>query len=179
MEWNRWCQNVFFLFWYHRFNFGSGTSVIEICVFYVIGVRIRNPWRQVRLWHIGVRWDTDIRWILQVLTALNSKVHEANIEPTCGRQDQGGRLVGHVNLAIWESFFVSLRLSVNSSVREIFYPFLFVSVFPSPSLSPLSLSLLLFFAYQVNTQRNTHVIITSKRRFDVIITCSLHFVFAG
>ena len=28
-----------------------------------------------------------------------------------------------------------------------------------------------------NTQRNKHVIITSKRRFDVIITCLLRFVF--
>ena len=130
-------SECFFLFWYHRFNFGSGTSVIEICVFYVIGVRIRNPWRQVRLWHIGVRWDTDIRWILQVLTALNSKVHEANIGPTCGRQDQGGRHVGHVNLAIWESFFVSLRLSVNSSVREfLFIPFCLFRSFPLPPCLP-------------------------------------------
>ena len=30
-----------------------------------------------------------------------------------------------------------------------------------------------------NTQRNKHVIITSKRRFDVIITCLLRCVFAG
>ena len=30
-----------------------------------------------------------------------------------------------------------------------------------------------------NTQRNRHVIITSKRRFDVIITCLLRCVFAG
>ena len=29
-----------------------------------------------------------------------------------------------------------------------------------------------------NTQRDTHVIITSKRRFDVINTCILRFVFA-
>ena len=68
---------------------------------------------------------------------LDNKAHGANMGPTWGRQDPGGRHVGHVNLAIWESFFVSLRLSVNSSVREFFfYPFLFVSVFPSPSLSP-------------------------------------------
>ena len=31
----------------------------------------------------------------------------------------------------------------------------------------------------VGTQRNKHVIITSKRRFDAIITCLLRFVFAG
>ena len=30
-----------------------------------------------------------------------------------------------------------------------------------------------------NTKRNKHVIITSKRRFDVIITCLLRCVFAG
>ena len=30
-----------------------------------------------------------------------------------------------------------------------------------------------------NTQRNKHVIITSKRRFDVLITCLLRGVFAG
>ena len=32
--------------------------------------------------------------------------------------------------------------------------------------------------YQANTQRNKHVIVTSKRRFHVIISCLLHFVFA-
>ena len=30
-----------------------------------------------------------------------------------------------------------------------------------------------------NTHRNKHVIITSKRRFDVMITCLLRFVFTG
>ena len=30
-----------------------------------------------------------------------------------------------------------------------------------------------------HTQRNKHVIITSKRRFDVIIMCLLRFVYAG
>ena len=29
------------------------------------------------------------------------------------------------------------------------------------------------------TQRNKHVIITSKRRFDVMIACLLRYVFAG
>ena len=33
--------------------------------------------------------------------------------------------------------------------------------------------------YSANTQRNKHVIITPKRRFGVIITCLLRFVFAG
>ena len=30
-----------------------------------------------------------------------------------------------------------------------------------------------------NTKRDKHVIITSKQRFDVIIMCLLHFLFAG
>ena len=33
--------------------------------------------------------------------------------------------------------------------------------------------------YPTNAQRNEHVIITSKRRFDVIVTRLLRFVFAG
>ena len=33
--------------------------------------------------------------------------------------------------------------------------------------------------YPANTQRNKHVIITSKQRFDVIISCLLRCVFAG
>ena len=41
---------------------------------------------------------------------------------------------------------------------------------PGDSMSALLLA---------NTQRNKQVIITSKRRFDVIITCLLRFVFAG
>ena len=32
---------------------------------------------------------------------------------------------------------------------------------------------------QQTIQRNKHVIITSKRRFDVIITCLLRYVLAG
>ena len=36
-----------------------------------------------------------------------------------------------------------------------------------------------FSTHPANTQRNKHVIITSKRRFDVIITCLLRCVFAG
>ena len=32
--------------------------------------------------------------------------------------------------------------------------------------------------FPANTQRDNHVIITSKRRFDVKITCLLRFVFA-
>ena len=34
-------------------------------------------------------------------------------------------------------------------------------------------------AFPAKTQRNKYVIITSKRRFDVIITCLLRCVFAG
>ena len=35
------------------------------------------------------------------------------------------------------------------------------------------------YAIPQQTQRNEYIIITSKRRFDVIITCLLRFVFAG
>ena len=35
------------------------------------------------------------------------------------------------------------------------------------------------YIVSANTRRNKHVIITSKRCFDVIITCLLRFVFAG
>ena len=35
------------------------------------------------------------------------------------------------------------------------------------------------FINPANTKRNKHIIITSKQRFDVIITCLLRFVFAG
>ena len=33
--------------------------------------------------------------------------------------------------------------------------------------------------FSANTQRNKHIIIKSKRRFDVIITCLLHCVLQG
>ena len=33
--------------------------------------------------------------------------------------------------------------------------------------------------FTTNTQHNEYVIITSKRRFDVIITCLSRFLFAG
>ena len=36
-----------------------------------------------------------------------------------------------------------------------------------------------FIYHRANTQCNKHVIITSKRRFDVILTCLLRYVFAG
>ena len=36
-----------------------------------------------------------------------------------------------------------------------------------------------YMSIPANTKRNKNVIITSKRRFDVIITCSLRCVFAG
>ena len=35
-----------------------------------------------------------------------SKVHGANMGPTWGRQDPGGPHVGHMNLAIWEHYFL-------------------------------------------------------------------------
>ena len=34
-----------------------------------------------------------------------------------------------------------------------------------------------YMTYTANTQRNKHVVMKSKRRFDVIITCLLHFAF--
>ena len=33
--------------------------------------------------------------------------------------------------------------------------------------------------YPANTKRNKHTIITRKQRFEIIITCLLHFVFAA
>ena len=32
----------------------------------------------------------------------DSKIHEANVGPTWGRQDQGGPNVGHMNITIWD-----------------------------------------------------------------------------
>ena len=41
-----------------------------------------------------------------------SKVHGANMGPTCGRQDPGGPHVGHVNLAVW------VRIPVLSGLKR-------------------------------------------------------------
>ena len=38
----------------------------------------------------------------------DSKVHEANMGPTWGRQDPGGPHVGHMNLAIWVDYIYGI-----------------------------------------------------------------------
>ena len=44
----------------------------------------------------------------------DSKVHGANMDPICGRQDPGGPRVGHMNFAIWDLLHVHTTLYVGS-----------------------------------------------------------------
>ena len=43
----------------------------------------------------------------------DSKVHGANVGPTCGRQDPGGPHAGHMNFAIWVVAFVEGDYQIN------------------------------------------------------------------
>ena len=74
--------------------------------------------------------------------------------------------------------------SVGYRIRQNLISFLGLAIDPTsaisvdiqdPSLAFTSTADIL----PANTERNKHVIIRSKRRFDVIIACLLHCVFAG